>query len=120
MNKEVMDEFHHGQVRIECIFPIQILQELEITRKINEHGVLLVKGIIDESRRDAIQSLGSKEPITVYGKNDSKEIILFSGVITETNLSFQDGIYYVTIKGVSWSSLLDYKEKSRSFQNIEM
>lgn len=117
---KVVDEFHHGQVHIECILPIQILRELEITRKINEHGVLLVKGILDESGKDTIHKVGSKEPIFVYGKNDSQETILFSGVITETDVCFRNGVYYVTIKGLSWSSLLDYKEKNRSFQNNEM
>lgn len=117
---EVLDEFHHGQVRVECILPIQILQELEIIRKTNEHGVLLVKGILDERGKDIIQRVGSQEPITVYGKNDSGERVLFSGVISETDVCFRNGIYYVTLKGLSWSSLLDYKEKSRSFQNKEM
>lgn len=114
---EVLDEFHHGQVRVECILPIQILQELEITRKTNEHGVLLVKGILDERGKDTIQRVGRKEPIIVYGKNDSGEQVLFSGVISETDVCFRDGIYYVTITGLSWSSLLDYEKKSRSFQN---
>ena len=118
--REAAGEFHHGQIRIECILPIQILQELEITRKINEHGVLRAKGILDEHGKDAIRRVGSKEPIVVYGKNDSQEIVLFSGVITETDLRFRNGIYYITITGLSWSSLLDYKEKNRSFQNKEM
>ncbi len=117
---EGVDKFHQGQVRMECILPIQILQELEIIRKTNEHGVLLVKGILHESGKDSIQRVGSKEPIIVYGKNDSQEIVLFSGVISETEVCFRNGIYYVTIKGLSWSSLLDYKEKNRSFQNKEM
>lgn len=117
---ERLDEFHHGQIRIECILPIQILQELEITRKVNEHGVLLVRGILDETGKEAVQRTGSKEPVVVYAKNELQEIILFSGVISETKMSFRNGIYYVTIKGLSWSSLLDYKERNRSFQNKKM
>ena len=120
MSEIEYNEFHHGQVRVECILPIQILQELEITRRTNEHGSLLVKGILDERGKDIIQRVGSKEPIIVYGKNDSGERVLFSGVISETDLCFRNGIYYVTIKGLSWSSLLDYKKKNRSFQNKAM
>lgn len=117
---EIIDEFHHGQVRIESILPIPILQELEITRKANEHGMLLIKGILDERGLDIIYKISDREPIVIYGENELKDVILFSGVISETNLCVKNNIYYITIKALSWSSILDYEEKQRSFQNKSM
>ena len=115
--KKTASVIHQGQVFVKCILPIQIIQELEIVRKINEHGQLFVKGILDENGKDAIEQIGSQEPVIVYVKNNSGETILFSGVISEADVCFKDGIYYASIKGLSWSSLLDYEKKSRSFQN---
>ena len=47
--KKTASVIHQGQVFVKCILPIQIIQELEIVRKINEHGQLFVKGILDEN-----------------------------------------------------------------------
>ena len=116
----IPDEFTVGQIKVKCPYPIQIIRELEITRRLNQHGQVLVRGILREEARECIQRAGSREPITVYGKNDSGETLLFSGVITELNVFCRNRITYVEIKGLSWSSLLDYEEKSRSFQDKKM
>jgi len=114
-------EFTQGQIKVECPYPIQMVHELEITRKLNQHGQVLVKGILWEDKgRECIYQAGSKDPILVYGKNGSETALLFSGVVTEVEVSYQDCIYYVEIKGLSWSSMLDYEEKSRSFQDKSM
>ncbi len=115
------DEFTHGQIKVECPYPIQMVHELEITRKLNQHGQVLVKGILwEDEGRKCIYQAGSKDPILVYGENGSELVLLFSGVVTEVKVSYRDCIYYVEIKGLSWSSMLDYEEKSRSFQDKTM
>ena len=116
----IPDEFTVGQIKVKCPYSIQIIRELEITRRLNQHGQVLVRGILREEARECIQRAGSREPITVYGKNDSGETLLFSGAITELNVFCRNRITYVEIKGLSWSSLLDYEEKSRSFQDKKM
>lgn len=117
----IPDEFTDGQIIVKCPYPIQMVCELEITRKLNEHGQLLVKGILwEEKGRECIHRVGSQDPISIYGNNGSGEKLLFSGVVTQVEVLYQDHIYYVEIKGLSWSSLLDYEEKSRSFQDKEM
>ncbi len=116
----IQDEFTHGQIKVKCSYPIQMIRELEITRKLNQHGQVLIKGILREEGAECVRQAGSQDPLAVYGENDSGETLLFSGVVTELNVFCQNCIYYVEIKGLSWSSLLDYEEKSRSFQDKEM
>ena len=119
--QEILDEFTHGQITVDCPYPIQILDELVITRKLNRHGQVQVKGILwEEKGGECIRRMGSRDPIVVSGDNGCGKTILFSGVITEANVTYRDRIYYVEIKGSSWSSLLDYQEKSRSFQDKNM
>lgn len=114
----VPDEFTHGQIKMKCPYPIQIIHQLIITRKLNQHGQVLVKGILrEEEGKDCIHQVGSKDPIAIYGNNGSGKTLLFSGVVTELDIFYRDRIYYVELKGLSWSSLLDYEEKSRSFQD---
>ena len=115
----IPDEFTHGQIKVECPYPIQIVHELEIIRKLNQHGRVIVKGILRDEGRERIGQAGSRDQIVVYGENTSGKTLLFSGVITEVAVSYQDCIYYVEINGLSWSSLLDYEEKSHSFQDKE-
>ncbi|MBD5465423.1 MAG: hypothetical protein HDR22_06340 [Lachnospiraceae bacterium] len=117
----VQDEFTHGQIKVKCPYPIQTVCELEITRKLNEHGRVFVKGILrEEEGARCIHRVGSQDPIAVYGVNGPEETLLFSGVVTELDVCYQDCTYYVEMKGLSWSSLLDYEEKSRSFQDKGM
>ncbi len=114
-------EFTHGQIKVKSPYPIQILQELEISERLNEHGQVLVKGILEEEVvRKGIRPFGSQETIAVYGIKESGEVLLFRGIIKEAEVVHQGGIYYVEIRGLSWSSLLDYEEKNRSFQDKEM
>ena len=117
----IPDEFMQGQIKVECPYSLQMVYELRITRKLNQHGQIWVKGVLqEEAGKECIHQVGSKAPIVVYGEKDSEKILLFSGVVTDVSISYHDCIYYVEINGLSWSSLLDYEEKSRSFQNKEM
>lgn len=112
------DEFTQGQISVKCPYPIQMVHELEITRRLNQHGQVLVKGILWEDKgRECIYQAESKDPILVYGRNGAETTLLFSGVVTELEVSYRNCIYYVEITGLSWSSMLDYEEKSRSFQD---
>ena len=117
----IPDEFMQGQIKVECPYLLQMVYELRITRKLNQHGQIWVKGVLqEEAGKECIHQVGSKAPIVVYGEKDSEKILLFSGVVIDVSISYHDCIYYVEINGLSWSSLLDYEEKSRSFQNKEM
>ena len=110
----------YSQIKVECPYPIQMVHEIEITRKLNQHGQVLVRGILWEEGPKCIERMGSMDPIAIYSEDGSKRTLLFSGVVAEAEVSCQDCVYYVEIKGLSWSSLLDYEKKSRSFQDEKM
>lgn len=116
----IPDEFSQGQIKVKCQYQIQMVSELEITRRLNQHGQVRVKGILQAEDSKCVWQAGSKDPIAIYGENDSGETLLFSGVVTELEVIYRNHIYYVEIKGLSWTSMLDYEEKSCSFQDKGM
>lgn len=59
-----------------------------------------------------------EDEICVYNKIDNT--ILFMGLVKNTKTLYEDDLYYLVIEGISYSSKLDVKIKSRSFQNINM
>ena len=62
------------------------------------------------------------KPIKKEEKSKSKTrfSILFNGLTKAIKTTNENGNYYVEIEGISKTSELDIKEKSRSFQNINM
>lgn len=114
-------EFTQGQIKVECPYPIQRIEMLEVTRKLNQHGEVFIRGILpEEDGEGCIRSVGGKDYVVVLGKNSAGEKVLFSGVVTHVEVFCKNYVYYVEIKGLSWSSLLDYQKKSRSFQEKAM
>ena len=96
----IPDEFMQGQIKVECPYSLQMVYELRITRKLNQHGQIWVKGVLqEEAGKECIHQVGSKAPIVVYGEKDSEKILLFSGVVTDVSISYHDCIYYVEING---------------------
>ena len=110
------EEFVQGQLGVECPYPMQSVEELSVTGRLGEHGRVWVKGILrHEAALECIRHLGSRDPILVYAENGEKRTTLFSGVITAVDISCREDVYSIAIEGSSWSSLLDYGEKCRSF-----
>lgn len=110
------EEFVHGHLGVECPYPMQSIEELSVTGRLDEHGRVWVKGILrHEAALDCIRHVGSRDPILVYAEKGGKRTTLFSGVITTVDISCREDVYSVAIEGLSWSSLLDYGEKCRSF-----
>ena len=44
----IPDEFMQGQIKVECPYLLQMVYELRITRKLNQHGQIWVKGVLQE------------------------------------------------------------------------
>ena len=117
----VSGEFTDGQIRVECPYPIQMVHELEIIRKLNQHGKVQIKGILwEQDGEKCIHQVKSEDSIVIYAENAYEKRLLFSGVVTDVDIFYRDCIYYIEITGLSWSSLLDYEEIKRSFQDKEM
>ena len=113
--------FTLGQVQAECAYPIQMITSLTVKQKLNEHAQLHLEGILWETRgTDWIDQVTSQDPIAVYAENQEGRVLLFSGVVTGMEMVSQNRLHLVRIQAASYSSLLDYQERSRSFQDCGM
>ena len=129
-----MGEVH--ALRIKSPYKLLHVEDIKIINKPNEHGTLYLKCLVDDSInfKYSIEA-STKDEIIVYEEKDSKNnnlevdinkidesksIVLFNGLIKSIKTTNENGIYYVEIEGISKTSELDIKEKSRSFQNINM
>ncbi|MDE7312395.1 MAG: DUF2345 domain-containing protein [Eubacterium sp.] len=94
-------------------FALERILELEMTKKVNEHARLHVRGVLQEGEEASlIGQQWDAQPIklTQAGKT------LFCGVATDLGVICESGVYYLEAEAVSWTIELDRKEKKRSFQ----
>ncbi|OPH46699.1 hypothetical protein BC351_14535 [Paenibacillus ferrarius] len=115
---EVAVEKH---LRVQTIYPIHQLEDVQITWQPNEHGRLLVRGIVDEAVNVSatLQALASDE-IRVYESDGQQETTLFRGWISAAHTTHTQGVYHIELEGLSGSAMLDGKRHRRTFQNTSM
>ncbi|BFH17784.1 phage late control D family protein [Paenibacillus melissococcoides] len=95
------------------------LQELKLTKKINEHTRLRFTGIVPEELKDSyVEMTDADTTIELSQINEEGESKpLFSGIVLHIGIKAVRDIYYLEVEAVSHSYKLDVKRKSRSFQN---
>ena len=60
----IPDEFMQGQIKVECPYSLQMVYELRITRKLNQHGQIWVKGVLqEEAGKECIHQV---KPLLLY------------------------------------------------------
>ncbi|WP_353846077.1 late control protein D [Clostridium sp. ZBS15] len=123
-------------LRIKSPYKLLHVEDIEITYTPNEHGKLYLNCLLDDSInfKYSIEA-STKDEITIYEEKEdennnsevdinnvdiSKSVVIFNGIVENIKTTNKDGLYYIEIEGISKSSELDMKEKSRSFQNINM
>lgn len=90
------------------------IKELKITREINSHSYLKVKGLIkDEKGESYLNMVGSSIQLKV------EEDSIFTGYIENINLEKTLRDSYIEIVAVSNSKKIDQQKKSRIFQNSQ-
>lgn len=115
------NSFTLGQIQVECVYPIQRITNLIMKQRLNEHAQLHLEGVLWEDKgMEWIERATSHDSIAIYGKSLEKRILLFSGVVTTVEVTKQNRLYLIQIQAASYSSFLDYQEKSRSFQDYGM
>ncbi|WP_017813076.1 contractile injection system protein, VgrG/Pvc8 family [Paenibacillus shenyangensis] len=100
----------------------QRLNELTITRKINEHGYMVISGILPEEQgAEAIHRTFEGEPVVLRQLNTEGHSVqrLFHGVITRFTIHCVRSIYTFELEAISQSGQMDIERKRRSFQEIE-
>ncbi len=98
------------------------LLELKLVKKINDHARLYFTGIVPEENKDSyVEMTKCHTQIEVNQvDDDSKNIPIFKGTVTDIGVKSVRGIYYVEAQAVSNTYDMDIKLKSRSFQNKGM
>lgn len=93
--------------------------ELKITRNMNEHASLYLKGIIDYEDGDSyVENANDKSYIKVSIKDDKENVRdLFYGIIVNISIASNNGIKTLEIQSLSETFLLDTKRKKRTFQD---
>lgn len=111
--------YHNLQV---LPFKLVSIQELTLTKKMNEHATLRFTGIVPEEVRDKyVEMTEANSAIEVNQLDHSgSPIPLFKGVILTIKVRAVREIYYIEVEAASSTYQLDIKKKSRSYQDKEM
>ncbi len=129
-----MGEIH--TLRVKSPYKLMKIVDIEIENKPNEHGYLYLKCLVDEEINfDSAIKASTEDEIYVYEEQedtDDEEVVdinkvdernsqrLFSGIVKNIKTTNADEVYYLEIEALTSSLKLDIKEKSRSFQNVNM
>lgn len=94
-------------------------QEFICIKEVNEHGILRVKGIIEQNRKEEYwKKSGKEEWVCVRLKDEQKnEKIFFFGVITGLQFEENGQVTWLTLEIKTGSYLLDLVPHIQSFQN---
>lgn len=94
------------------------LDKFEIKKSIYNHSSVYIKGLIQEEKvKGYLDFLDEKEPEVIISYKLPEPVVLFRGFVTDYNYYFDEEINSLSIKAVSYSKILSYKEKNRIYQN---
>lgn len=99
-------------------YDFERITEFKLDRKLNEHGKLIVCGVINEIDEDSyVESADENTSIVVRlisNNKSSKEI--FHGIVVNVEIIAENNVRYLKIEALSKTYLMDINKKSRSFQ----
>lgn len=93
--------------------------DMQITRKLNEHAKLYLKGMVNYGIGDKyVEETNENSFIKISLKEeDGSSNSIFQGVITNISISVDNDVRMLEIEALSKTFLMDLKKKKRSFQN---
>lgn len=97
------------------------IEQLQITRAINDHAFLHISGMLSEEQGAAcIDQNMEQEPIVIRQLNDQGQSLrrLFHGIVTRMSVHCVRGVYTFELEAASHSYQMDIKRKRRSYQDI--
>ncbi|MBG9790691.1 wall-associated protein, partial [Brevibacillus laterosporus] len=112
----------YGNLQVVSPYDIQTLQELQLVKEANDHAKLYLTGIIPEEKKDSYIAMATSSDIIEVNEVEDGRVVrnLFTGLIENIGVRAVRGIYYIELEGISLTSQLDIKEKTRSFQDKNM
>ncbi|SFR23327.1 MULTISPECIES: contractile injection system protein, VgrG/Pvc8 family [unclassified Paenibacillus] len=97
------------------------IEQLQITRAINDHAFLHISGMLSEEQGAVcIGQDMEQEPIVIRQLNDQGQSLrrLFHGIVTHMSVHCVRGVYTFELEASSHSYQMDIKRKRRSYQDI--
>ncbi|URJ59039.1 DNA/RNA non-specific endonuclease [Paenibacillus polymyxa] len=97
------------------------IEQLQITRTINDHAYLHISGMLSEEQGAAcIGQNMEQEPIVIRQLNDQGQSLrrLLHGIVTRMSVHCVRGVYTFELEAASHSYQMDIKHKRRSYQDI--
>ncbi|WP_256026136.1 contractile injection system protein, VgrG/Pvc8 family, partial [Paenibacillus polymyxa] len=97
------------------------IEQLQITRTINDHAYLYISGMLSEEQGAACISHNiEQEPIAIRQLNDQGQSLrrLFHGIVTRMSVHCVRGVYTFELEAASHSYQMDIKRKRLSYQDI--
>ncbi|WP_081391273.1 GH-E family nuclease [Paenibacillus peoriae] len=102
-------------------FQPQHMEQLRITRAVNDHAYLYVSGMLSEEQGAACVGQDmEQEPIVIRQLDEQGQSIrrLFHGLVTRMSVHCIRGVYTFELEAASHSYQMDIKTKRRSYQDI--
>ncbi|MBU9705467.1 hypothetical protein KSP24_00810 [Paenibacillus sp. AK121] len=97
------------------------IDQLQITRTINDHAFLHISGMLSEEQGAVcIGQDMEQEPIVIRQLDDQGQSLrrLFHGIVTRMSVRCVRGVYTFELEAASHSYQMDIKRKRRSYQDI--
>lgn len=102
-------------------FKIKRVTNLHVVKKINEHTILFLEGILNDEVNDVyVNDELDKKTIKIKVKTKEDEKIIFSGIVKNIEVKTRLDMYYLTIEAVSHSKKIDIEWIRRSYQKLDM
>ncbi|WP_283652794.1 restriction endonuclease fold toxin [Paenibacillus sp. RC334] len=115
------DGIGYESLRFYGPFQPQHIDQLQITRTINDHTFLHICGMLSEEQGAAcIGQNMEQEPIVIRQLDDQGQSLrrLFHGIVTQMSVNCTRGVYTFELEAASHSYQMDIKLKKRSYQDI--
>ncbi|WP_036709087.1 contractile injection system protein, VgrG/Pvc8 family [Paenibacillus pinihumi] len=103
-------------------FDLTHLQELKITRKLNDHAYMSFTGIVPEEEKDRYILMCDEDTRVEISQLEEEggSVPLFCGLIRHIAVKAVHRVYYLEVEAVSPTYELDVKKRSRSFQDTSL
>ncbi|MGW8442839.1 EndoU domain-containing protein [Paenibacillus sp. S33] len=117
----LLDGIGYESLRFYGPFQPLHIEQLQITRAINDHAYLHISGMLSEEQGAAcIGQNMEQEPIVIRQLDDQGQSLrrLFHGIVTRISVHCVRGVYTFELEAASHSYQMDIKNKRRSYQDI--
>ena len=110
-----------GQLHVQSSFKIQRIEDVQIEWKPNEHGRMILRGIVaDTDQMNSAIHAAVDDPIMLQAITEEREVRLFKGVIASVKTTSRNGVFTVKLEAISGTIKLDRTIHNRSFQDKGM